>query len=126
MTPARRIAALDRATAASGETVILRRVNGTVNTDLPVRASVRHYDGQELTGGIVAGDSKIVLSPTGLDAAAWVNAAGAAGTPPFNPDRRIPRVGDRVIVGGRNRRIEFSRPFLVDGVLVRIELTVRG
>lgn len=125
MTPARTIATLDRMLTASGEEITLRRGTVAPFTDLAVRASVRHYDGQELTGGIVAGDAKVVISPTGLDATAWVNAAGAAGTPPFNPDRRIPRVGDRAIIAGRNRRIEFSKPVLVDGVLVRVDLTVR-
>jgi len=115
---------LDLALKFTGEDVILRR--GTTSfTDLTVRASVRAYNAQEITGGVVVGDIRVTLSPTGLDDAAWVAAGGSAGTTPFNPDRRIPTIGNRVIVQGRNRRIEQVMPVFVNGTLVRIGLQAR-
>lgn len=126
MSPETLIASLDRALAAAGETIILRRGVSAPFTDLTVPASVRRFRAEELTGGIMQGDVKVILSPTGLDAAAWLAAGGSAGSAPFAADLRIPKIGDKVIAQGRSHRIENAMSFLVAGALVRIELQARG
>lgn len=121
MTPAEAIDALDRALARCGEDIVLRRTG----VDLPVRAHVRTFRQEELTGGVMLGDLKVILSPTGLDDADWL-AAIPAGTPPFDPDRRVPRRNEKAIVQGRLRNVENPMPIMMGGELVRIELVVRG
>lgn len=126
MTSAEAIADLDAALASEGEDVVLRRGAQAPFTDLTVRAHVRHIRPDEVSGGIVAGDSMVTISPTGLDQAAWMAAAGSVGAAPFAVDRRPPKVGDRIIVQGRLRRVEHAAPILMAGVLVRINMQVRG
>lgn len=118
MTPRQAIAQLDRQLARNGQDVALVRVvaDGDDFTSTKIRAFVRGYRPNELTGGIQQGDTLVVLSPTGLPA-------------PFNglddPDTFLRR-GDRVEVAGRSPRIEYVDPVLLDGVQVRINLLVRG
>lgn len=120
------IAALDRALASAGGTVTLRRFTpASTPVDINVAARWRFFEAEEITGGVAAGDLRVILSPTGLDNAAWLAAAGPAGIAPFDEDRRPPRIGDRVIVAGRLRRIENVNPIVVGGQLVRIELQCR-
>lgn len=121
MSSADDIAQLDRDIARYGEDIVLRRPG----IDLTVRAHVRTFRQEEITGGVMLGDLKVILSPTGLDASAWL-AAASAGTPPFDPDRRVPRRNEKAIVQGRLRNVENPMPFVIGGELVRIELVVRG
>lgn len=112
MTPATSIAALDRQIARHGQTVLLRKgsaANG--DADKPIRAFVRGYDPEELSGGIQQGDSTMILSPTALAA------SGFAG-----PIKRL----DRVTIAGRLRTIEVANPVTMDDQVVRIECWVRG
>ncbi|MER8762889.1 hypothetical protein [Mesorhizobium sp. M0968] len=105
--PAGMIARLDDALARRGQDVKLRKTNTAVG-QVTVRAKVRFYKPDEIAGIITAGDSKIILSPTGLD---------AFGVPPAN---------GFVVVDGSPRRIIVPNPIMSGGVLVRIELQVRG
>jgi hypothetical protein len=107
MTAAELIADLDAALARVGQDVILRKMNSTTG-QLTVRARVRFYKPDEIAGIIQQGDSKVVLSPTGL---------GDFGVPPQN---------GYVVVNGTPRRIISPNPIYVGGTLVRIELQVRG
>lgn len=120
---------LDAALARRGEDIILRRVVGTtniINLDVKVRANVRVPRGpEELVNGIGQDDLMIVISPTQIRAAQWPG-GGIDGTAPFNPDRSLPRRGDRVIVKGRSYQVELANPIAVNNEVVRIELTTKG
>jgi hypothetical protein len=122
------IAQLDSALADAGEDFVLRRVIGTTNqtnVDVTCRGFIRSYGPEELTTNIIQGDSRIILSPTQINAASWPGAAppvefGAA------QDPRVPRRGDKAVVQGRVMNIQNTSPIYVDNVLVRIELQIRG
>ncbi|ODT22222.1 MAG: hypothetical protein ABS35_15335 [Kaistia sp. SCN 65-12] len=107
MTPAEMIADLDAALLVAGSTVQLRKTNSAVG-QVTARARVRFYKPDEIVGIIQQGDSKVVLSPTGLD---------AFGVPPQN---------GFVLVDGSPRRIILPNPIKIQDTLVRIELQVRG
>lgn len=123
MTPAEMISSLDRALAQYGEDVTLRRstwVEGVAtHMDAGIRAKVTGYLPDELVGGIVQGDRKVILSPTGIAAEAWPAADATV-------DERMPQVGDVVISAGRAYRVMAPNPLRAGGEVVRIELQVRG
>ena len=104
MTPAAAIAALDRQIRAHGQPVSLRRLNPAATSEL--RAFFRGYKPDELAGGIQQGDSTAVLSPTGLGV--------------------LPKTLDKLTVSGRVRTIQAVEPVEISGVLVRVNLWLRG
>ena len=106
-TPAAMIARLDGALERRGEDVFLRKTNTAVG-QLAVRARVRFYRPTELVGLIVQGDSKVVISGTGLS---------VFGVPPIN---------GYVVSNGVPRVIKGVTPTRQDGVLVRVDMQVRG
>lgn len=112
MLPVTMIAMLDRALADYGEDAVLRRSSwvGRVRADVDtgVRAHVRGYLPDELIGGIVQGDRRAILSPT-----------------PFGVDD-LPEVGNSLIVGGTICAIMAAALIRAGGVVVRIEMQVRG
>lgn len=107
MTPAAAIAMLERQLTAHGQDIVVRKTNSATD-QVTVRAKVRFYKPDEVVGIIVAGDSKIVISPTGLE---------SFGVPPSN---------GFVVVDGAPRRIIAANPIHIAGELVRIDLQVRG
>lgn len=119
---------LDQFLAADGQDVILRRLTGTTNqvaVDCPCRAFVRGYQPKELAGGIIQGDTHVILSATDIIRAQWPGGE-AVTNPPAATDPRVPRKGDRVIIEGKARTVEYASPTSVNGILHRIDLTVRG
>ncbi len=104
------IAKLDRQLAKKGEDVVLRRYSGMglarVATNTTVRATVREYRPTEFIGGVIQGDVKVVMTPTGLTA--------------------LPQVGEFVVFGGREHRIEAAPVVRMDGVVVRMDIQARG
>lgn len=104
MTPSQAIAALDRQLARHGQTVILRTSAGVVTST--VRAMMRGYQPDELVGGIVQGDSKVILSPTGLNV--------------------LPVLNSKVVHDGRVRNVQAVESVKLDDVLVRVNVQVRG
>jgi len=121
---------LDAALALDGEDIVLRRVTGAANQahfDCTCQAFVRGYQPHELIAGsgIIQGDSKVIISPTQIDAAGWPGAQ-AVTSPPSTIDPRIPRKGDIVVVNGIARGVQGASPTNIDGVLVRIDMQVRG
>ena len=120
------IADLDAALASDGEWIELWRETGPQRFPFKVkcRAFVRGYAAQELVGGIAQTDSKIVMSPTEIVRAGWPGPNSSA--TPTNQDRRVPRKGDAVVIGGRKRAVEAAGGIYLGGELVRIELRVLG
>lgn len=107
------VADLDAALARRGEEIVIRRYTATSGTprpktDIAVRATVRPVDAKELVGGIDQTYSKVILSPTGLSS--------------LLPLKK----GDKVVVQGRERNIEFPQPIFDGNVLVRLNLLVAG
>jgi hypothetical protein len=121
MTPAFAIAALDRMLASNGEDVVLQKiVAGAVSASVTVRAMVRGYRPEELLAGIVQEDRLVICSPSEIDAAGW------PGTPDGLEDEREPARGDRVSIAGRVHSVQAATGIRLAGVLVRIEMQVRG
>lgn len=114
MTAAEAIADLDAALARTGESVVVRRYTAPTGTPRPktdtatLQASVRPLKPEELVGGIDQSWSRVIMSPTGLAAL-------------------LPIVkGDKVVIQGRERNVQFPGPIYVAGTLVRVELMVSG
>jgi hypothetical protein len=124
-TPVGMIARLDDRLLRRGEDCILRRKEGSplVDKDVTVRASVRGLRAAEIVGTATQAYSKAVISLTQILAAGWpaghVVAPGAV-------DPRIPRTNDFLVVKGKQRQIMFADPIAVNGVVVRVNLTVAG
>ena len=107
MTAASELKALyARHIAEDGETITLRR--GA--SDISVRARVVGYQAEELVGGIVQGDRKVIALADDVT---------------FDPPLRR---GDKAVIRNRVMNIEFvdDSTRRVGGVLVAYELTVRG
>ncbi|QCO15525.1 hypothetical protein D3869_09950 [Azospirillum brasilense] len=119
------MAALDRALAIAGETVVLRRqygVSPSVFVDVECRGFVRGYRPEELIGGISQTDIFVILSPTEIERAKWPGGSGLSST----TDPRVPKKGDKLVVRGALRNVEAAGPIYVRGELVRIEMRVLG
>jgi hypothetical protein len=76
---ANEIDALNRGLRRTGQPVTLRKVTGTTSqtyTDVVCQAVVRGYTPTELIAGsgIIQQDSKVILSPTEINAAVWPSA----------------------------------------------------
>ncbi|MCO5071137.1 MAG: hypothetical protein M9944_08025 [Rhizobiaceae bacterium] len=110
MKPADAIKALDRALAAGGSTLVLKRGSDVQAPDatVTVRGSETALKPEKFVGSSRQGDSVIILSPTRL---------GAYGEPTED---------DWAVFGGKTRSIYFVRRREIDDVLVRLELMVRG
>lgn len=109
MTPAGAIAMLDRQIAAHGQNAKLERLSPAALGD--VRVFFRGYRPEELFGGIQQGDSTAILSPTSL------KASGLPG---------LPAVNWKLTISGRKRNVQAVEPVEMDGVLVRVNLWLRG
>jgi hypothetical protein len=109
---------LDDALAEYGADIVLRRVTGvapsTTNIDVTVRAAVRSFQPQELVGGIMQTDSRVIISPTQITAAAWPG------------DGTLPRANDKLVIAGRVRNVKVVDPIYLGDDLVRIEMAVAG
>jgi hypothetical protein len=129
MTPTNAIAMLDRQLAKHGQAIMLQRITSAaggvqVKANLQLQAFVRSFNPDELVGGIVQTDSKVILSPTEILREGWPGPNSSA--TPTSQDRRVPRKGDNCRIAGRIRNIENAKPFYLDDELVRIELQVKG
>ena len=120
------IADLDAALAVDGECIEVWCETGTQKIPFKVRCRVfvRGYVAQELIGGIVQSDSKVILSPTEIIRAGWPGPNSSA--TPTNQDRRVPRKGDAVVIAGRKRAVEAAGGIYLAGELVRIEMRILG
>jgi hypothetical protein len=119
------IADLDRELLAIGQVATLRRLQlvagvQSILSSVDVRIVMRQYQPSELVGGIIQGDSFVILSPSEIIAANWPGTATAPG------DKRVPKKGDQLIVQGIARTVQSATPYYPWGTLCRIELQVRG
>lgn len=111
MTPAEAIAMLD-SSPGTWRTITLRRgPSSSPTATATVRAKVRGYGPDEISGSIAQSDSFVILSPT--DLTGW-------------PDGGRMKRQDWAIIDGRTRSIEAAENIEMDDVLVRIELSVKG
>ena len=118
------LAQLDRSLATRGDDVLLRRripnSNPTAYVTLTCRARVRGYKPAELFGGIIQGDSNVLMSPTAINqvpASTWPGVAGGD---------RLPKQGDQITAQGRTRTIQSVETTVMRGEPVRIDAQVRG
>ncbi|WP_246694785.1 hypothetical protein [Methylobacterium sp. WL6] len=114
---------LDRSLARRGEDAVIRRAIGTspaTYAEAPLRILIRGYKPEELSGGVVQGDSKVIASPTSLLAVSPTVWPGkATGT-------LVPKNLDQVTIQGRLRSVQAVAAFYENSELVRLELQVRG
>lgn len=123
---------LDRQLRRSGERITLERhMLGPNSTKVLVAsaecwAKLTNYTAQDVAAGtgIQQQDVKAILSSSELDRQGW---PGAAPVKAGAPDPRIPKnQTDRVRAARGSFAIQDGRPTYVDGVLVRLELQLRG
>ena len=115
------VAALDRHLASQGQAATVKRRIGTGSTfvELAVRVRLSGYGTADLNSGVKITDSKFIMSPTPITAAgaAWPGAAG--GTTDI-------KIGDFMLVEGRQRAIAQVDNIRIGDVLVRIEGRIAG
>jgi hypothetical protein len=110
------ISTLDFALAELGQDVEMYRIVGTgpaatkLGLGTPIRAHVRTLNEDELTAGLTQDDHMVILSPTSF--ASWA---------PGQPQK-----GDKVIIEGVTCNVQVLKPFRPSGVLVRLEMKVKG
>lgn len=104
---------------SDGETVVISRIVGgnppTIQQTPAVPAFVRQYRPIELGNGIEQGDSQVTLLG---DALAMLTQSGL--------DPLIPRLGDKILIRGRQRNIQAAAPIAIGSQIVRLDLQVRG
>jgi hypothetical protein len=135
MNASQAIRMLDAALAKHGEDIVLKRITGTTNqttVSVTCRAFVRGFAPQEQVAGLGAahGDRQaliaptlVIISTTQIDAAVWP-AAPTSPAPAVDP--RIPRRGDIMVMGGRNRVVQSADAVSLGGIIVRINVQVMG
>lgn len=107
MTPAEAIASLDAQLAEHGSSILLARVQ-TPNVTTGVKARARDFRLDELAGSLRQDDTKVIVSPTGLEGYG------------------VPKRGDWITVRGRRRSVENVDIIALQDVTVRYDLVVRG
>ena len=117
---------LDQRLRKVGEDIVItRNTGGTSTVTCTCRALVRTTEPQEDPRGLIPAqvttplsqpDMRVIISGTELDAAGW----------PLTNGLPLPLRTDTIFVAGKNRTAQVITPVLVDGKLVRIEMTVRG
>jgi hypothetical protein len=112
---AQMISDLDAVLARRGENVTLRRTttdSPKVNSDVTVKGHVRVVAADEVIGTIAQDDIRVIVSSSGLGPPEWV--------------AEVPVIGDKVVLYGKSRDIKLVKPVRDAGVLVRIEMMVKG
>lgn len=96
-----------------GRDISLRRRVGTSNTftDCSPRAVPSGYQAEELVGGIIQGDRKVVVEHAGLVDAGWP---------------QPPRKGDIVVIDGWTATVQTTLPMYDGPAVACYILTVRG
>lgn len=127
MTPESARLSLDRVLEQYGELCQLQRTVAGAVRSVALRASIQDFKLAELTGGngLLAGDSRVVISTTEINAADWPSAVLIATTTAGDP--RIPLKSDKLVLSnGRVRIVQAAWPApYVGGELIRIEMAIR-
>ena len=125
LSPAQAIADLDMM-LGHRETVRLIRRSGpsqSVTFEVVCPARVKDYKPEELVGNIEQGDSLVIISPTQINEEGWPGPA----TGPFSGDRRIPQAAsDLIIIQQKPRAVKSTYPVYLEGILVRLNVQVKG
>lgn len=108
MTPAEAIAMLNEQIAAHGQSILVKERHDGSSQTLSARAFVRGFKAAELVGGLMQGDSMVVLSPTTL--AAWTGGV---------------KTGHFIEIAGVTRSVKSIETVRMDDVVVRINVQVR-
>lgn len=118
--------ALDIRLRKVGQDVVLKRnLAGGSNISVTCRAFARTTKPQEdprglnaaqISGPLTVPDMHVIISGTELDAKGW----------PLTDGLPLPLRSDTITVAGRDRSVQVVVPILVQNVLARIEMTVRG
>lgn len=106
--------ALENFLTRNGEDIILRRLTGRgFYIDVTCRARVNDYQPDEMQGGIIQGDQKVVLSNVEIAAAQWPGP---------------PRIGDVILRNGgaQSAVVKGASSNTLDSIVVRHNLQVRG
>lgn len=114
MTPNSARASLRKQLAQHGSDVTLKRqtaVSPQTFNSVTVRARVVDFRPEQLIGGIIQGDRKVIMSNEEIAAASWPGP---------------PRKGDKVVVASATYAVEGCNTFRLDGTIVRHELLIRG
>jgi hypothetical protein len=127
MSPEEYIASLDRDLAGVGETITLRRVVGSKNqqyVDVDCVAKVVGQGEKDLVGTLAQDELYCILSPTQINQRQWPGGqAATAGRDPRVPDKSR---GDLAKVRGAWRAVEWAEGIFPQGVLVRVNMRVKG
>lgn len=109
MTPASRLASVDRELAAKGQPVVLRRYTGPAGaplstwTDTPIIAKVTPATPVEIVAGISAKSARIIASPSDVGDGPVVTARDAI---MIGPARMVITIWSPISIGDRVVRIE--------------------
>jgi hypothetical protein len=95
-----------------GETVLLRRPTGQAQfIDVSCAARVDQFQPDEIAGGVVQGDRRVILSNREIEVDAWPGP---------------PRRGDQIVIAGRTTTVQGVETVSVGGEVVRHNVQVRG
>jgi hypothetical protein len=115
MSPAERIANLDRALGRAGQSVQIQRPGGAVNNPT-VFSATADCRAQVVASGV--GTSAITVSPTDLlNSPTWPEQDA-----PAIGDALLPRKTDKIFVNGLQRTIQNVHPRYIDDVLIRVDI----
>ncbi len=121
MTPEQNISHLDASLARRGMDMVLQR-NG-ISATVRARKNIKDRP-DELVSGNTVDDILVHMSMTQIRAAGWH--AGTSGTAPYIEDTAVPRKGDVAIISGKRYRVEVGDPVVIDDVVVRVNLFLKG
>jgi hypothetical protein len=96
-----------------GSPVILRRLSGPqqIKFDVRTNAVISGFAPDELVGGIIQEDRRVIIGPRDIQARQWP---------------APPRKGDKVLIGDVETTVLASETVDVRGQIVRYNLVVRG
>jgi hypothetical protein len=116
---------LDNGLAEAGTDVTLVRYYGSTRVPVSVdlKAVLRGYSAEEISGDIQQTDQMFIISPTEITNASW---PGYHNNEPTNIDLRVPRKNDQIITSRGKLTVQEAEGIVIQDVLVRINGRVRG
>jgi hypothetical protein len=121
MSAEQHIARLDASLARHGQDITLMR-NG-ISVTVRARKNIKDRP-DELVSGNTVDDLLMHMSMTQIRATGWF--AGTVSSAPYLEDNAVPRKGDVAVVSGKRYRVEVPDPVVIDNVVVRVNLYLKG